>query len=306
MTKNQTIKAISKYFTKPFQVVFFVLTYSSLGWADAYILANQWELAQERLKLLEQVQNPETFRFLERLNIQPGWQCLDIGAGTGGVAEWLADRVGDKGMVTATDIDISFLKEKRRPNLKVLEHNIIQDPLQDAYDLIHARDVLMHLPEKDKIISKLVAALKPGGFLVIDDMAVFATDYRLSSLDAPPEVWQKEGNDYQALEKSGNISFHSAYLNHQLFRRAGLVNVQAELSGKLAQGGESPEGRLMYLSTLQLETYQNKTPEEDKLYKGILKAYQSPKSYWWDHFKVITWGQKKALVKEDLPRQEGK
>ncbi|MGB1271527.1 MAG: class I SAM-dependent methyltransferase, partial [Endozoicomonas sp.] len=91
----------------------------TLSWADGYTLSNQWKLARERLELLEETQNPGTFRFLESLNIQPGWQCLDVGSGLGGVAQWLADKVGEKGRVTATDIDIRFLKEKQSGHLRV-------------------------------------------------------------------------------------------------------------------------------------------------------------------------------------------
>ncbi|MGB1272455.1 MAG: methyltransferase domain-containing protein, partial [Endozoicomonas sp.] len=171
-------------------------------------------------------------------------------------------------------------------------HDIVKDPLTDTYDLIHARDVLMHLAEKEQAIKKMAAALKPGGVLVVDDMGIFDAKYRLSTLDAPDEVWKKEGGDYQALERSGHISFHSAYLNHRLFREAGLIEIQAESSGKLVQGGKTPEGRFMYLSTLQLEGLQNQNAEESRLYHGILKAYQSPESHWWDHSKVITWGRK--------------
>ena len=276
-----------------------LLTTASASPADAgkqpnYTLPNSWELADQRLQLLEDISNPRTFAMLTRLGINKGWNCLDIGSGKGGVADWMRVKVGETGSVTATDINIDFLNKIKKPGLKVLEHNIATDPLpQNYYDLIHVRDVLIHLPGKQQsIIEKLYGALKPGGILVVDDMGIFDAQYRLSTLDAPEAVWKKEGADYEYLENKKLMDFHTAYLNHQLFRKAGFINVDAETIGKLAQGGDTTVGRFMYLSTLQLDTHQNRTPEEKEQYEGILKAYQNPDSYWWDHFQVITWGKK--------------
>ncbi|MGI9276725.1 MAG: class I SAM-dependent methyltransferase [Endozoicomonas sp.] len=258
-----------------------------------YSLPNSWSHAEERAHRLEQNQNPETFRFLEKIHIQPGWHCLDVGAGAGSVALWLADKAGPEGKVTATDIDTRLLRGKKLPNLVVLKHDILSDPLTDQYDLIHMRDVLMHLQDKSQVVKKLASALKPGGILVVDDLTVLNdAEARFSSLDAPRDAWEKEARDYEQLTRSGVISFRSGWFNHELMRKAGLVDVQAEMTSRLTQGGDTPEGRLLYLSTLQLAPHQNRTSEENRLYQEILAGYQSPDSYWWDHIKVITWGRK--------------
>jgi SAM-dependent methyltransferase len=41
--------------------------------------------------------------------------------------------------------------------------------LRKAFDLVHARLVLMHVPTREQALAKLVAALKPGGWLVVED-----------------------------------------------------------------------------------------------------------------------------------------
>jgi SAM-dependent methyltransferase len=56
--------------------------------------------------------------------------------------------------------------------LDVRQHDIVNDTLgQSAFDLIHARLVLEHLRERDEVLQKLVRALRPGGWLVIEDMS---------------------------------------------------------------------------------------------------------------------------------------
>ena len=59
---------------------------------------------------------------------------------------------------------------KGRRNVELLRHDIVRDALPlGAFDLIHARHVFVHLPNAAAILPKLKAALKPGGWLVIED-----------------------------------------------------------------------------------------------------------------------------------------
>ena len=54
-----------------------------------------------------------TFATLGALEISPEWRCLEIGAGAGSVARWLADRV-PQGEVVATDLNIAYLPPGHR------------------------------------------------------------------------------------------------------------------------------------------------------------------------------------------------
>ena len=91
-----------------------------------------------------------TRHVLGQTGVGLGWRCLEIGGGGGSIAAQLADRVGDAGHVTVTDIDPRFLTALAslgRPNLEVLRHGVTADlPPEAAYDRIHARLVFSHLP----------------------------------------------------------------------------------------------------------------------------------------------------------------
>src|SRR6516164_6049908 len=63
---------------------------------------------RERLALLTQFTDPITTRRLTDLGVGPGWRCLDVAAGNGSVARWLAGRVGREGRVVATDLNPRF------------------------------------------------------------------------------------------------------------------------------------------------------------------------------------------------------
>ncbi len=94
-----------------------------------------------------------------------------MGGGGGSVAAWLCDRVGPTGGVLATDLDTRFLDALDRPNFQVLRHDIVHDPLPaEAFDLVHTRLVLGHLPNRAPALDRMIAAPKPGGWLVLEEM----------------------------------------------------------------------------------------------------------------------------------------
>jgi protein-L-isoaspartate O-methyltransferase len=113
--------------------------------------------------------DPITTRNLAALNLPAGARCWEIGAGGGSIATWLATTVGDTGHVYATDIDTTHLTGSA--NLTVEEHDIAAEhwPQQGPFDLIHARLVLLHLPQRRRVLTRLAAVLAPGGRLLLEE-----------------------------------------------------------------------------------------------------------------------------------------
>lgn len=119
----------------------------------------------EQHRCLAAAYDPVTFARLDRTGVRAGWRCLEVGAGGGSVAHWLARRGAT---VLATDVQPEHVAPTRR--LTVLRHDVVCDPLPEReFDLVHVRLVLRHLPERDAVLRKLVAALKPGGWLQVDE-----------------------------------------------------------------------------------------------------------------------------------------
>lgn len=137
---------------------------------STYAFDQAWQQEQGRLTALEVVYDGASRRLLDGLGLTTGWRCLEVGGGAGGIARWLADRVGERGHVLATDIDIRHLDGHGRTNLEVRTHDIVSDPLDEAaFDLIHARAVVEHLADRDLVVKRLAAALRPGGWLLIEE-----------------------------------------------------------------------------------------------------------------------------------------
>ena len=130
------------------------------------------EAEDERLGLLEQLFDPGSRR--RRDLVRPGWRCLEVGAGRGSMATWLAERVGPGGQVVATDIDCRYLARLDLPNLQVVQHNILDDPLDalgpGSFDLVCTRLVLFWLAGRQQTaIHQMVACLRPGGWLIDEE-----------------------------------------------------------------------------------------------------------------------------------------
>ena len=185
-----------------------------------YALDPAWHAERERLDSLTSLYDPRTLGLCEQLGLAAGWHCLDAGAGTGSLAAALAERVGPAGSVTALDSDVRFLAPLE--SLIVVEADLAGTDLPiGRFDLVHARLVLEHLPERDSVLASLAAAVRPGGWLLIEDF-----DWSTALVvDPPSELHERVARACLTL-----FSAHAydPYYGRRLPRRlaaAGLVDV---------------------------------------------------------------------------------
>ena len=202
--------------------------------------------AATRFAALSAIFDTGTKRHLVDRGLTVGWQCLEVGGGGGSIASWLWERVGDGGRVVVTDIDTQFLQVLNRPNLEVLCHDITRDPLPDgAFDLVHTRMVLIHLPERDDVLRRLARALKPGGWLVCEefDAVSAAPDPAVS----PGEVVLKAHHAMARLNDARRVDRRYGRLLLGRFRALGLTGLGAEAHLSMVQP-ESPLATLLRAS----------------------------------------------------------
>lgn len=214
-----------------------------------YVFDNAWERGRARLATVEELLDPGSIRHLAALGVAPGWRCLEIGAGGGSIAQWLCERAGPSGSVTATDLDTRYLAVLEAPNLEVRRHDVVADTLEaDAFDLVHARLVLEHLPAREAVIHKLVRALKPGGALLIEALD-YVSGVPVSTLGAD----EHERSQGVRLTEFGKAGLDAAYGRRlpAALRAAGLADVGNEGRVWVMEGG-SPGARWFKLSMEQV------------------------------------------------------
>lgn len=144
------------------------------GWvADdeaSYLLTNADLETADRFAGLAAAFDPVTRGHLTRLGLARGAHCLEVGAGSGSIAHWMADRVGSSGRVLAVDLDPRWCRRDDRAQLEVRALDLVAQPIPPGpWDVIHERLVLQHIPDRLDVLARLVDALAPGGVILVED-----------------------------------------------------------------------------------------------------------------------------------------
>ena len=197
----------------------------------------------ERLELLEHLFDPGSRRLREL--VKPGWRCLEVGAGRGSMAAWLAERVGPSGQVVAIDIDVGYLAQRDVPNLVVRQHNIMDDPVDDldpgSFDLVCSRLTLFWLADRqERAVQQMVRCLRPGGWLIDED-----GDWGTAGpVDPSHPLYAGYHRVYQAGQWFAARGYDPLFGRKlpALFERCGLQNIHHQASAEVVRGG-SPWAR---------------------------------------------------------------
>ncbi len=254
------------------------------------------EAEHDRLALLEQIFDPLSRR--RRELVQPGWRCLEVGAGRGSMAVWLAERVGKSGRVVATDIDVTYLKQVNLPNLEVRQHDILNDPVDALYpgsfDLVCSRLLLFWLAGKQETaIRRMVECLQPGGWLVDED-GDWGT---VSPVDPSHPYYARYQRTFQGGEWWTARGYDPIFGRKLpvLFEQCGLKNIRHEATAEVVRGGSLwakwwQETLLAIRAWEQAEDRLTETREEEY---EVLTAPWSDSSFWFLRALLhACWGQR--------------
>jgi SAM-dependent methyltransferase len=172
-----------------------------------------------------------------------GARCLEIGAGNGSVAVWLADQVGPGGSVTAVDIDVSHIPPHER--LTVSRLDLLREPPPDGpFDVIHGRCVMTHLANRASVLPALCERLAPGGTILIEDFDPFGLERAAHLLHTPAapadvaELWRRYVHLRQRLFHESGTESGFITRTPALLRDAGLDDVRAVTWCRSWRGGE--------------------------------------------------------------------
>ncbi len=206
----------------------------------SYVLDNAAAQASQRFSALERCLDPATTRHLAALGVGPGWHCLEVGGGGGSIGHWLSARVGDSGRVLVTDIDPRWMGGVREGNLEVRCHDIVRDELPAAtFDLIHARLVLIHLPERRNVLHRLIGALRPGGWILLEEFDGESLPVTAIGDPSAQEVFRKGHGAMMRVIGDAGADYGWARSLYGVFLEEKLVEVGAEGSTRMWTGGSS-------------------------------------------------------------------
>lgn len=230
--------------------------------ATGYAFDNATEHSHEQHRCLAAAYDPVTLPRLAGTGVRDGWHCLEVGAGGGSVSHWLAERVAPRGTVLATDVDPRHIAPA--PGLTVQAHDAERDPLPEgAFDLVVARLVLQHLPERHTVLATLVRALRPGGILQIDE---FDTSYEPPLLTPDEETAELYTAFLQAKSAALRAADGDPHWGRRVpaaLRAAGLVAIDTEPYVEVRHSGSA---------SLQLQLHHTHHLRDRLLAQGMTPA----------------------------------
>lgn len=153
----------------------------------------------------------------------PGMRVLDLGTGLGHVARLVADLVGPGGQVVGLDTNTRLLEVARARTRDHRQVTFVEGDVRgwrapEPFDAVVGRLILFHLPDAGATLRHQLAALRPGGLMLM-------LDFDLGSSRAEPAVPLVT----QALEWV-NAAFRSAGANPVIGTRLALLLAGAGLT----------------------------------------------------------------------------
>ena len=192
---------------------------------DGYALGRTPE-EYERLRAQSRVWEAATGRLLDQIGLAPGASCLDAGCGPGETMRMLAQRVGSAGRVLGIDVDAP-LGALAQATLHGAGHRHCHFHAQDLtsgepipgapFDVVYARLLLFHLPQRVAVLARLWDAVAPGGHLAVQDYDLRPASV-LPALNSADEVRRVVIASFTA----AGCDVHAGARLPQLFTQAGI------------------------------------------------------------------------------------
>jgi SAM-dependent methyltransferase len=216
------------------------------------------ERGKKRLDVLSAVMDPLTTSLLDRAGIDAAHRCVDIGCGGGHVTRELARRACD-GHAVGIDIDPEVVELARLDAQQEGIENLVfrvgdATALDDGpYDLAYARFLLSHVDDPAGAVSAMVAALRPGGIVLVEDI-----DFSGSFCHPDSSAYRRYVELYRTTvaRRGGNADIGPAL--PALLRAAGLNGIGLSVGQPAGLDGEAK-----LISPLTLERISRSIVEED-------------------------------------------
>ena len=168
-------------------------------------------------------------------------------------------------------------------------HNIAEEELEEGvFDLVHARAVLMHIPQRQVALKRMVSALKPGGLLVVEegDFISFEVDPRVG--EHATNLWRKAAKMRSV--PGGPDGFYGRRLYGDVLA-LGMVDVGAEGTVHMGRGATS-HAEFWRLSFTQIRdrllTVGEFSPGE---VDQLVALFDDPNFFWMEGIGMTVWGR---------------
>jgi SAM-dependent methyltransferase len=179
----------------------------------------------ERLHIQAAAMAPDCALMLDRMGVNAGWRCLDLGCGPGGITAMLSERVGETGRVVGLDADAVFLDHARRraaPHVEFVTGDAYRTGLPgQSFDLVHTRFLASTAGKPEALLAEARRLTRPGGVVAMQE-----PDMTTLVCHPPHPAWDRLRTALIGAFASVSADINLARSLYMVVRQAGLDDVQ--------------------------------------------------------------------------------
>ncbi|HEY6279957.1 MAG TPA: methyltransferase domain-containing protein [Streptosporangiaceae bacterium] len=245
----------------------------------------------------------ESSALLDRVGLRPGQRAIDLGCGPRGILDLLAQRVAPGGQVIGLDANpahtamaAEFAAQRGLGGVRVATADARHTGLpSDSQDLVHARTLLVNVPEPAEVVAEMLRLAKPGGWVAVIEPD---TEYTISH---PPDP------AFTRISEIFTVAFRRNGADHTigrrvpgLFRQAGLHEVAAEARVQMYPPGSTRRTlRIDLLRSMRAQVIEMGLAtgaELDELDAAARAHVQDPSTIVIYGHLFLVWGRKPATA----------
>jgi len=236
---------------------------------------------------------------LDRVGLQPGHSAIDLGCGPRGIVGLLIERVSPGGRVVGLDADAThtamaaeFAAAQGLTGVELVTADARHTGLSsNSFDLVHARTLLINVPDPMRVVAEMVRLARPGGCV-----AAMEPDTEYAMCYPPHPAFTRLREIFPVVFSRNGADPHMGRRVPELFRQAGLADVGAEARVQLYPPGHTRRtitaDLVRTLRPFVLEMGLATEAELDELDAGARAHLQDPCTVTVSDLFYLVWGRK--------------
>jgi len=266
--------------------------------AEVYALgSNPAESA--RLRRQSQELRPQTAELLGRIGLAPGQSAMDLGCGPSGILGLLSAAVFPGGHVVGLDADPvhTAMARQHASELGLLNTDVVTADARhtglppDGFDLVHARTVLVTIPEPQEVLAEMVRLARPGGWVASQE-----PDIENAFCYPPLPAWDRLREIFRASFVRSGADLLIGRRLPELYRQAGLEQIEVVVHAPVHPAGHSRRTLLpdlvRSLRPMIIELGLSDERELAELDQAVREHLADPRTLALVHLLVVAWGRK--------------
>lgn len=266
--------------------------------AEVYALGSD-EAESARLRRQSDELRPEAADLISRIGLLPGSSAIDLGCGPSGVLDLLAAAVGPGGRTVGLDANPTHVAMARQyvaqsglAGVEVVHADARETGLTSgSFDLVHARTLLVTIPEPAEVLAEMVRLARPGGWIASQE-----PDGDLSICHPPLPAWDRLSEMFRAGFSRAGADLLIGRQLAELYREAGLEQIHVVSHANSYPAGHTRRmiipDLVRSMRSVVVERGLADSAELAELDRAVRAHLADPRTVMMPHLIFAVWGRK--------------